>query len=52
MRTLEDVLSKLAEWDIDPDEVPISRAAFNYLIGQAKEVLAAEEEEDDEENNE
>lgn len=49
MRTLEDILKKLAEWDIDPDEVLISRAAFNYLIQQAKEVLAAEEEEEDEE---
>ncbi len=51
MRTLEDVLKKLAEWDIDPDEVPISRPAQKYLIKQAEEVLAAEkrEEEEDEE---
>ncbi len=46
MRTLQDVLDKLDGMDIDADEVPISRAAFNYLIQQAKEVLAAEEEEE------
>ncbi len=48
MRTLQDVLDRLREWDIDPDEVPISRPAYNYLIGQAKEVIAAEEKEDEE----
>ena len=48
MRTLEDVLEKLAEWDVQPDEVPISRPAYNYLIKQAKKVLDAEEGEDEE----
>ncbi len=49
MRTLADVLKKLAEWDIEPREVPISRPAYKYLIKQAEEVLAAGEEEEDEE---
>jgi len=49
MKTLEDVLEKLAELDIDPDEVPISRLAYNYLIGQAKKVLDAEEAEEEDE---
>ena len=49
MRTFEDVLKKLAEWDVDPGEVTISRPAYNYLIKQAEKVLAAEEEEEDEE---
>ena len=48
MRTLQDVLDELDEMDVDPSEVRISRAARNYLIGQAKEVLAAEEEEGEE----
>ena len=48
MITLGDVLKKLAEWDIDADEVPISHAAGNYLLGKAKEVIAAEEEGEDE----
>ena len=47
MKTLEDVLTKLEEWDIQPDEVPISRPAYNYLIKQAKEVLDAEEEDEE-----
>ena len=49
MRTLEDVLRKLEEWNIDPDEVPISRLAYDYVIKQAKEVLAVDEEEEEEE---
>lgn len=48
MRTLQDVLDKLDEMDVDVDEVPISRLAYNYLIGQAKKVLDAEEEEEEE----
>lgn len=48
MKTLQNVLDKLDEMDIDADEVPISRLAYNYLIKQTKEVLAAEEEEEEE----
>ena len=48
MITLQDVLDRLDDMGIDPEEVPISRAARNYLIQQAKEVLAAEEEEGEE----
>ena len=48
MRTLQDVLDELDEMDVDADETLISRTAFNYLIGQAKEVLAATEEEEEE----
>ena len=48
MRTLEDVLKKLAEWDVDPEEVTISRPAYTYLIKQAEEVLSAEGEEEEE----
>ncbi len=47
MRTLEDLLKKLTEWDIEPDEVTISRLAYQYLIRQAEEVLAGEEEEEE-----
>jgi len=48
MRTLADVLRKLAQWDINPDEVPISNPVFYYLINQAEAVLDTDEEEEEE----
>ncbi len=48
MKTLQDVLQKLDEMEVNPDEVRISRAAFKYLLERAEEVITAEEEEDQE----
>ncbi len=48
MKTLEDVLTVLDSMNVGPDEVKISRAAYNYLIGKVEELIAAEEEEEDE----
>ncbi len=48
MITLQNVLDKLDEMDISPDEVEISRAARNYLIGKGKEILDREAREDEE----
>lgn len=48
MRTLQDVLDKLEEWDISPDEVEISRVASKYLIEKAQELIDAEEGEEEE----
>lgn len=47
MRTLEDVLRELDKMDVGADEIRISRAAYQYLIQKAEEVIAAEEEEED-----
>ena len=47
MKTLADVMDKLDEMDVEPDEIKISRATFNYLVEKAKEILAKEEAEDD-----
>lgn len=46
MKTLEDVLQKLAEMDVDTDEIRISRAIFNFFVEKAEEILSAEEEEE------
>ncbi len=43
MITLQSVLDALDELDVAPNEVPISRAARNYLIGKAQELIDAEE---------
>lgn len=48
MITLQDVLDALDEMDVAPNEVPISRAARNYLIGKAQEIIEAEAEEEEE----
>ncbi|MFC2072280.1 hypothetical protein ACFLUU_06175 [Chloroflexota bacterium] len=49
MKNLEDVLWELDKMDIAPDEVPISQAAYDYLIENAREILKAEEEDEEEE---
>ena len=49
MRTLEDVLIELDKMDVSPDEIKISRAAYNYFIKKARDIVAAEEAEGDEE---
>ncbi|MFC2056943.1 hypothetical protein ACFLTO_05195 [Chloroflexota bacterium] len=49
MVTLQDVLDALDLMNIEPDEVPISRATRNYLIEKAEEVLNAENDEKEEE---
>ena len=43
MITLQNVLDALDELDVAPDELPISRAAHDYLIAKARELIDAEE---------
>lgn len=50
MKTLEDVLQKLEEMDVDTDEIKISRAIFNFFVEKAEEILSAEEEKEEEED--
>ena len=47
MKNLEDVLQELDNIDVDPDEAEISRAAYDYLIEKAREIINAEEAEEE-----
>jgi len=49
MGTLQDVLEKLDEMDIDASEVKISRAASDYIIQKARDIIDSEEAEEGEE---
>ena len=48
MSTLQDVLDELAEMDVHPNEIEVSRLARNYLIGKGQKVIEAEEEGEEE----
>ncbi|GAG33749.1 unnamed protein product, partial [marine sediment metagenome] len=49
MGTLQDVLEKLEEMDIDASEIKISRAASDYIIQKARDIIDSEEAEEGEE---
>lgn len=49
MKTLDDVLTVLGGMDIDPSELKLSGAAYDYLIEKAREIINAEEEEETQE---
>jgi len=50
MSNLQEVIDTLDEWDVEPNKIPISRAARNYLLDKAREVIATEEGEEEDED--